>query len=498
MQINGDWRKVVLQNAYNTYTQVTKKPIESIVPEMPFLKNLGGFLCSALFLDKRLTLLNPCAAINVAKSSPQTTLQALYVSKHAKAALCAEICKVFRRAVWVDNTRNIELVYRAADSTDLPTPEDRLEPEVMEKYRTIETEGDGIRSYSAICATILLDQRPLCLIDEPEMCLHPPQAYAMGRFIGTNVSDRTCTVVATHSSHVLRGILETNPKACVIRLSRRDQTFHAQSLLPDELVKTTSKPRSRSEAILEGLLSHAVVLCEGEGDRIVYESTFRTLRDRQIDIRFTASEGTGGFSDALRLYCILKVPVAVIADIDFLDKEAELRKVLEELGSPTPQVDALCLRSRAILTEVKMHISAPDTAGVLSERKAISEIPIVENTEQHLRGKLSRIVEQLYRLRELKLLGVECIPLTYKFGQQNVPLRDELQSLLLTLASNGLFLVPKGELESWLPILMKGQSKEDKAKWAMFAAEKIEDVEERHDDIWLFIRNVYDYLLKQC
>ena len=44
---------------------------------------------------------------------------------------------------------------------------------------------------------------------------------------------------------------------------------------------------------------------------------------------------------------------------------------------------------------------------------------------------------------------------------------------------------------------MKGQSREDKSKWAMLAAEKIEDVGERNEDVWLFIHTVYDFLQKQ-
>lgn len=44
----------------------------------------------------------------------------------------------------------------------------------MREYRLIEDEGDGFKSYVAICLTLLLGRRPVVLIDEPEMCLHPP------------------------------------------------------------------------------------------------------------------------------------------------------------------------------------------------------------------------------------------------------------------------------------------------------------------------------------
>ena len=80
----------------------------------------------------------------------------------------------------------------------------------MANYRAIEEEGDGLKSFVTMATALLLQKRPVCLIDEPEMCLHPPQARELGRLIGKygSTSD-TATFVATHSSEILRGALET-------------------------------------------------------------------------------------------------------------------------------------------------------------------------------------------------------------------------------------------------------------------------------------------------
>lgn len=488
-----------VKGQYEQFAKFTKQKIEGTIPEYPFLRELGALSCSALFLKNRLTLMDPCPTFNSATTAPIKTLQSLYMSKNAKVDLCSEISRVFQRAVWVDNTRNTEIVFRASDSITLPSAEDRLEPEVMEKYRTVETEGDGLRSYCAICATLLLEQRPLCLIDEPEMCLHPPQAHAMGRFIGTYTSDKTCTIVATHSSHVLRGILETKPKVHVIRLSQTGSDFQARKLSPELLEQTISKPRSRSEAILEGFLSHAVVLCEAEGDRIVYESTYRTLKDRRLDIRFTASEGTGGFADPLRLYRALQVPAAVIADIDFLAKDSELRKVLTELGTIENEVNDLCKCARETVKLIRASISHIDPIAIQSDLKSISQNPIdlSKNEDDKLRSTLNQISDRLYRLHDFQERGVDAIPPEVVQGNPPTPLRMEVRNLISRLQKLGLFLVPVGELESWLGVLMKGHSREDKSKWAMLAAEKVEDIGERNDDVWLFIRTVSDFFQKQ-
>jgi len=495
---SGSFHKNHLQSWHSQFLSATEQKVKSSLPGYDFLQQLGPLSCSALFLRNRLILMDECPTFDHRTAGPSKTLQSLYWSKEAKAALCVEAARVFRHAVWVDNTRHGKLVLRVSDSPEMPTAEDRLEPEEMENYRTIETEGDGLRSYMAISASLLLETRPLCIVDEPEMCLHPPQAHAMGRFIGGKASDDTCTLVATHSSHILRGILETHPKAHVIRLTHVATPFRARTLTPELLEEAISKPRSRSEAILEGLLSNAVVLCEAEGDRLVYESTYRTFADHRLDIRFIPSEGTGGFAAPLRLYRALEVPVAIVADLDFLAKDGELKKVLTGLGTPDPEVASLCKRARLAISHIRSQMSPIDPEGIQNELKTLSQEPIdlAKNGDSKLRGDLQRIIRELYKLHLLQQQGLEAIPKTIDADGIAVSLRSDVRALLWDLGSHGLFLVPVGELESWLPVIMKGHSREDKSKWAMLAAEKIEDSGERDDDIWKWFHTVYDFLEK--
>ena len=61
-------------------------------------------------------------------------------------------------------------------------------------YSIIEGEGDGYRSYVGTCLSLLVGIRPVALIDEPELCLHPPQAYHIGRFIGELRQGRACYI----------------------------------------------------------------------------------------------------------------------------------------------------------------------------------------------------------------------------------------------------------------------------------------------------------------
>src|SRR5205823_1035588 len=118
------------------------------------------------------TGLERVGVINFQTAPPQTELHSLRVNDIACRELAAETVTTFGKAVWPDHSIGESLCLRVADG-DLPCANDRLSFAEMSKYRTIEDEGDGLKSYVSICIALLLGLRPVCLIDEPEMCLHP-------------------------------------------------------------------------------------------------------------------------------------------------------------------------------------------------------------------------------------------------------------------------------------------------------------------------------------
>src|SRR6185436_17578252 len=128
------------------------------------------------------------------------------------------------------------------------------------------------------CISLLLGRRPVCLIDEPEMCLHPPQAYNLGRFIGRfGARDDSATLVATHSSHILRGIIQSTQKVQIVRLTRPGRRFSAHLVPSAELTEALERPTLRAEAVLDGIFAQAVVVVEADGDRLVYQTAWESI-----------------------------------------------------------------------------------------------------------------------------------------------------------------------------------------------------------------------------
>jgi hypothetical protein len=447
-----------------------------------FLQRIGRLLVTKLSLERRLTGLGTVGVINFETAPPQTELHSLRVNDTACSELAAETVRTFGKAVWPDHARGDSLCLRVADG-DLPPADDRLSFVKMSRYRPIEDEGDGLKSYVSICIALLLGLRPVCLIDEPEMCLHPPQAYSLGRFIGRHAASKeTATFVATHSAHILRGVLQSTHDLEIIRLSRTGDQFHAHRVSADKLALALAKPTLRAETILDGIFSEAIVLVEADGDRLVYHTTWETLaQELRLDVHFAAVGGISGVADACQLYRTLHIPVVVIADLDLLRDLSQLCRILEVMARPD-EVTQLVTQAREVMKQVRSLHPTIDPAAYRTRLAEIDALPTDWQAEDDrtIRRKLSSLSNDLDRMRRLKT-GISFFP-------QGVS--APLAALVEALKKIGLFLVPVGELEQWLTSEQVAISRANKAAWANDAAEHIQSLGAAAGGIWEFVRDV--------
>ena len=469
----------------------------SFAPEAPtfarrpseFLNYFGRLLVTALFLERRLTSLLSTNTIDFDSQPPQHDLHALYINDAAREALYAEILNSFGRAVWPDMSRGNQISLKVSDEGVLPTPLDRLSHRKMSAYRSVETEGDGLKSYLSTCVALLLGTRPVCLVDEPEMCLHPPQAYNLGRFIGRfGVNPESATFVATHSSHLLRGVLQTANNVQIVRLTRREQQFIAYLVPASQLTDALSRPTLRAEAILDGIFAQAVIVVEADGDRLVYQAAWETLREEfRIDVHFSTVGGTGGIADTCHLYRTLKIPIAVVADLDMLVTSDRMARVLDQLVDDAGVRERLVMACDEVAESVRDLPPTRTSAEVTDElsRIAATRMDWAKKDDLEISRRLRRLSNDLDRMRKLKKGGLATYP---------GALGESMLQLLDNLRTHGLFLVPVGELEQWLSDWDVGVSKSDKRAWSNAAAQTILRLGKQHGDVWDFVAAVASHL----
>ena len=448
-----------------------------------FFYYFGRFLVTQLFLDRRLVSLNATGTIDFLRQPPQHDLHALYLNKAASELLDSEARSSFSKSVWPDISRGNSICMKVSSSSSIPSAEDRLDPMKMSAYRQIEDEGDGFRSYAATCVALLLGRRPVCLIDEPELCLHPPQAYGLGRFIGKTASDSGSgvTFVATHSSNILRGVIASGTSIQIIRMTRDSDKFVAHRVSSDSLAEALKKPTVRAESVLDGIFSEAVIVVEADTDRAVYQAAWEAVSSEfNRDIHFSAVGGVGGISDTVALYRTLKIPVCVFADLDLLVNIGTLKSVVLKLAgedfwlSVVMDVESLVKELKAIPPTVEPHELSVELKRTLEHRMDWSE-----GDDSLILAKVRKIASGLDRMARLKLDGIQSFPLDMK---------ARAEKLLEQLSGVGLFLVPHGELEGWLKGHGLAEPRDKKWAWSNEASSLLRGMSPQDGDIWAFVR----------
>ncbi len=455
--------------------------------DVRFLAHFGRMLSTVLFLANRLTAANTSQNFDYENAHPANDVQALYMNWAARDELTAEIQRVFRRGIWLDNTRGGQLCFRVSENPDIPPAEDRLRPDKVTQYRMIESEGDGFRSYAATCMALLLSRRPICLLDEPELCLHPPQAYAIGQFIGRHATtSKSTTFAATHSSHVLRGVIETTDQLKIIRMTRTAGRFFGHLVDYGILKACIQKPIVRTETIFDGIFADAVTIVEADGDRVVYEAARESMpKDSNLDVLFIPVGGTGGIADTAALYRALRIPVVVVADLDVIMDADKLREILTVLCgvSLAAKISEECRIVAAKIKEIPPTVPGDEVKAQVTEWVK-SSCDWSKNEDQPLMSKLRRLANRIDRMRRLKAGGVSSF-------NEYPEIQASLMEIINGCRSVGLFLVPVGELEYWAKHMMAGgPSKLRKSEWATEAAKRIRATKDYKADIFQFMQEI--------
>jgi energy-coupling factor transporter ATP-binding protein EcfA2 len=480
--------KIRYIDAEQAYTRASlDQPGTQPHADLRFLAHFGRMLSTVLFLANRLTAANSSQHFDYENAHPNNDVQALYMNWAARDELTAEIRRVFRRGIWLDNTRGGQLCFRVSEMPDIPPAEDRLRPDKVTQYRMIESEGDGFRSYVATCMALLMSRRPICLLDEPELCLHPPQAYAIGQFIGRHATtNKSTTFAATHSSHVLRGVIEATDQLKIIRMTRTSGQFYGHLVDYGILKECIQKPIVRTETIFDGIFADAVTIVEADGDRAVYEAARESMpKDSNLDVLFIPVGGTGGIADTAALYRALRIPVAVVADLDLIMDQGKLREVLIVLCglSFAAKISEECRIVAAKIKEIPPTVPEGEVKAQFTEW-AQSSCEWSKNEDQPLMSQLRRLANRIDRMRRLKAGGIG------SFDAYS-DIQTSLTQIINECREVGLFLVPVGELEYWArDVMAGGPSKTKKSEWANEAARRIRAARDYHADIFQFMQEI--------
>jgi len=348
------------------------------------MPHFGGFLlANTLRLDgtNRLNLLAHQQAGDLQRN-PANILSKLFLDNELRGQLRDVVFDGIGRYLVIDPTNIGQLRVRLSKVAPRTEREEKgWEDESVMFHREaleIAKSSDGIRAFVGVLAVMQAGQPKIAMIDEPEAFLHPALAQKLGSALARTLRrSRKRLFVATHSANFLMGCIQANVPLNIVRLTYTEGAPTARLLQRDKIARLMRHPLLRSTGVLSGLFYEAVVVTEADSDRAFYQ---------EVNERLLAAGDPRGIANCLFLnaqnkqtvWDIVKplremgIPSAGIVDIDVLVDGGQVwAKPLE--GALLPALlhdalhrervavhDALRATGRRFKTEGGLDVLAPD------------------------------------------------------------------------------------------------------------------------------------------
>ena len=410
--------------------------------------------------NNRIKMVNQQAAGNL-QDPPNSSFQVLFRDDKKRKEVRRIIYEAFGQHLVVDPTNLGQLNLRLSSVPPKDDMEERGIHEEAVKFHSnalpISQASDGIKAFTGMITEMIAGDPSVLLIDEPEAFLHPSLSFKLGKEVSGIISGSEKRLfVSTHSPNFVMGCIQSGTPVNIVRLTYRDLVPTARILPNDDILKLMRNPLLRSTGVLSGLFYEFVIVTESDTDRAFYQ---------EINDRLLKHASGRGISNCLFLHAQNKQTVKTII------------KPLRELGIPVGGiVDIDVLKDGG-----SVWTSFLDSGFIPKlERDSLATLRVAIKKKFEESGKNMK-----------RDGGVEILEETDK---------EALENLFSKLSEYGLFIVPNGELESWLKYLDIGGHG---PSWLVNMFETMgEDpasdkyLKPSNDDVWSFIDAISGWFFK--
>lgn len=406
------------------------------------IQHMGKFWIAHLDAESRLQIARSTDCFDPKADNPSNPVQRLFqLGEIGRAMLREGFLQVFGRDIALDWTRMRRWTLRISDDFgQLPQDRDGLSA-LMEDAESLDDQGDGYRSVAGLMLALISTRDRLVLLDEPEAFLHPVQARMFGRWLSSFVCAHDVqTVVATHNAPFLSGLLEGDPSLTIVRMNRDHETTRFSSVRAELVRELTHSPVLLSQPVMEAVFRRGVVLCEGDPDRAIYQAVagLSDLRVQAEEIHFLHTNGKDGMHVIVELLRGMNVPTAAIVDIDVLNGPDVLGRLwLAQAGQEIPAEIESARRAFHAAVE-----RTPESELLAVLRSNVQEwCTRPDPSLRAARKRLREIAVASSMWRAVKRDGYVAAP-----GGS-----DAFGAVRAAAEKVGIFIVPTGELEGWMP-----------------------------------------------
>ena len=254
---------------------------------------------------------------------------------------------------------------------------------LLEQGVSLKDEGDGFRSFVSVYLALRSGDKPVVLIDEPESFLHPPQAYELGKVIGSSAEQCSQMIIATHSTHLLNGIMSTCDwdNCDILRLQRDGDSLRANLLDREGLDRVKGDPLLRSTRLLEGVFTRVVVVVESESDELVYREILNKVGVAD-EAFFVNVHSKDRIAFAVEFYKNVGVPCCAVMDFDILNDKNKFKRVLKCFEcDPSGRLSQIAQETR---DAIECDAGKPEETKLRYKRDPLMYLDKIENEVEEL------------------------------------------------------------------------------------------------------------------
>ena len=412
---------------------------------------LGGtskVFISYLKTDERLSYCKQQPNLDVGKK-PSHPMQLMIDDEEYKNKLSSLFCGAFQQRLYLSKRATIsikigEIDDRVVSGASRLAIADAVQAEI-DNLPDIQNQGDGMRSFVSILLSLGMDYKKIHLMDEPESFLHQVQARILGRMIADQLKEDQQAFISTHSSDFIKGLLEKAEKRVkIIRITRSGNTNFYNILDNNQIQEICNDEMLKHTNLLEGLFSEKVVVCESDVDCLLYSSLEEYLQNqkgRYSENLYLYTGGKSSFKKTLSALKGLGIHSSAVLDLDALNDEALIKSNYEICGGDWQN-------------DIKPHYDSfikwiSNAGSIVTKSSALSTITDVisrcanENLTPSDIRKIKSCVKSNDAWDKIKEKGKNFIT--------DSKVLKEFNAVLAKLCEKGIFLVPNGELESFIP-----------------------------------------------
>lgn len=391
---------------------------------------------------------------------PESSFQVLFRDDAKRHEVRRIVFDAFGRHFVLDPTHLGQLRIRLSERAPRDDIEERgIHADAVRFHaaaQVIDEASDGVKAFTGIVTEVMAGDPSVVLVDEPEAFLHPSLASKLAQEVArAALSADKRVFVSTHSPQFVMGCIQSGAPVNIIRLTYRAGVATARVLPSDEILELMRHPLLRSTGLLSGLFYEFVVVTESDADRAFYQEVNERLLQFKPEwgipnCLFLNAQNKQTVHTLLKPLRKLGIPAAGVVDVDVLKEGgANWTNLLSSADVPQLSHGSFATMRAAVKT-------AMDATG-----------------------------------KEMKRDGGVAI-----LGAAD---RQAAEDLLNQLRQYGIFVVPSGELESWMKSL--GAAGHGPA-WLIAIFERMgEDpstsnyVRPSTGDVWAFLRDLRNWLV---